>query len=252
MKRVLLVALALSAVVFILCSCEDSVAPPTSGSVSGTVTFEGDWPVGKGGEAEAVYVCIFTEWPIGSIPYLSDPLPAPGADGLIPYTVTDLPLGTYAVVGMWTYPEYEFLGAYGYTGEGDIPTPITLTEDNPNLTGIDFDAAYSGPAETGTISGHVTFTGTWPEGNVRVMAFENWPPAGPPQMTDPIAEAGEFDYTITDVPYNTYEVVGLFDADSNMYGAYGFNPPGDMTPDPVTVDTEHTAVTGIDFSANNQ
>ena len=252
MKRILALAVISTALLIVLGACEDTTAPPTTGSVSGTVTFTGAWPVdSKGEEADAVYVCVFSEWPIDSVPYLSASLQKPGSDGLIPYTVENIALGTYAVVGLWTYPQYEFMGAYGYTGEGDIPTPITLTEENPQLTGIDFDASYSGAAETGSISGHVSFTGTWPTGNVRVMAFETWPPSGPPQMTDPINEAAEFDYTIEDVPYNTYGVVGLFDAGSTMYGAYGFDPPGDTTPDPVTVDGNDPDVTDIDFSASN-
>ncbi len=253
MKKTIGLTLLASALIAIIGACDDATtSPPTTGSVSGTVTFTGEWPVGtKGGEAEAVYVCVFKEWEPNSIPYLSDPLQEPGDDGLIPYTVGDIALGTYAVVGMWTFPDYELLGAYGYTGEGDIPTPITLTEENPHVTGIDFDASYGGPSETGSISGHVSFSGTWPEGNVRVMAFETWPPTGPPRMTDPLPEANEFDYTIADVPYNTYGVVGLFDADTVMYGAYGYNPPNDPTPDPVTVDGNDPDVTDIDFDANN-
>ncbi|MCP4229486.1 MAG: hypothetical protein GY771_04985 [bacterium] len=253
MKQLIGLTTILVALIAILGACDDdTIIPPTTGSVSGTATFTGEWPVGtKGGEADAVYVCIFTEWPIDSAPILSAPLQEPGSDGKIAYKVDNVSLGTYAVIGMWTFPQYEFLGAYGYENEGDTPTPITLTEENANLTGIDFDASYGGASETGSISGHVSFSGTWPDGNVRVMAFETWPPSGAPQMTDPISEATEFDYTIADVPYNTYGVVGLFDAESNMYGAYGFDPPGDTTPDPVTVDAGTPNPSGIDFDASN-
>ena len=67
------------------------------------------------------------------------------------------------------------------------------------------DGPTSGdPANTGSVSGTVTFTGTWPvSGNVQVAVYAALPPTGPPDgYTNPLNPA-------TDYPTHDYKIAGL-------------------------------------------
>jgi hypothetical protein len=117
---------------------------------------------------------------------------------------------------------------------------------------------------TGTVSGTVTFIGEPPEagGEIQVSLFsildENGRPAGPPDhYSEPFTEfTGQVAYEILDVSFGTYKLaaVGFEPPDSggaeDVLGMYGFTPPGDMQPDPITVSEEQLDVTGIDIIAD--
>lgn len=68
---------------------------------------------------------------------------------------------------------------------------------------------------TGSVSGTVTFQGTWPStGQVQVSLFSAWPPAGPPDaFTDPITPSGTYNYSFNGLDPATYPaiVVGWLD-----------------------------------------
>jgi hypothetical protein len=230
--------------------CEN-VTPPLLGSISGTITYTGAWPPAD----QTIYALATTEWPMESMPVLSDPIPEPSGS-TFDYKIDEMTLRTYAAVALYTYPEFTFMGAYGYNVPDDLdPDAVTLTENQPNATGIDFGASYE-PPEKGSISGTVAFTGTWPVDDVYVIAFENWPPIKMPTFyAGPFNEADLWDYTVNDVVYQTYNTIGVFTwrgaADYTMLGAYGYEPPDDTEPDPVTVDDTNPDPTGVDISAQN-
>jgi hypothetical protein len=248
-KRITITALA--AVLLATAFGCDNVAPPLLGSISGTVTYTGDWPPA----GQDVYVIVASEWPLQSMPILFGPIPEPAGPNF-DYSATELELRTYAAVALYAYPDFTFMGAYGYDEPDDVnPDPVILTENQPNATGIDFDASYE-PPDKGSISGTVTFTGQWPADSVYVMAFEKWPPEKMPTFyAGPFNEADSWDYTVTEVVYGTYNTVGVYTwrggVDYTMLGAYGYDPPGDTEPDPVTVDDANPNPTGIDISAQN-
>jgi|GEM_PF-1588458 len=248
-KRIIIPALGV-ALIAVAIGC-DNIEPPLLGSISGTITYTGAWPPAD----QTVYVIATFEWPMESMPVLSDPIPEPSGP-TFDYKMEEMTLQTYAAVALFTYPEFAFLGAYGYSEPNDLdPDPVTLTESQPNAVGIDFDASYESP-QKGTISGTVNFTGTWPSDDVYVIAFENWPPIKMPTFyAGPFDEDDSWDYTVNDVVYGTYETVGVFTwsgaADYTMLGAYGYDPPGDTAPDPVTVNGSNPNPTGIDISAQN-
>jgi hypothetical protein len=68
----------------------------------------------------------------------------------------------------------------------------------------DDNPAAGDPANTGSISGTVTFAGTWPvTGDIQVAVYSSLPPTGPPDgFTNPLNPA-------TDYPTYDYTVPGL-------------------------------------------
>ena len=131
---------------FITTGCEDSTGsePPESATISGTITFTGDWPA----EGD-VAVSLSSTWP---------PTGAPAASlvitesGTYDYTFNNVTFGTYASIAVsWQDPndenpatnQYPF-GAYGgvypfFTAYGGTdPTTITVSETDYSKTGLDF------------------------------------------------------------------------------------------------------------------
>jgi hypothetical protein len=74
----------------------------------------------------------------------------------------------------------------------------------------DDDPADTGPT-TGTVSGTVTFQGTWPTtptSAVQVSIFASFPPTGAPDdFTDPIAPTGSYDYRFDGLTPGTYAAI---------------------------------------------
>ena len=157
-KTSLIVLLMLT--LFLLIGCDNPTdPPPTSGTISGTVTFpvpEGEtindlWPVnGK------VTIAIYLSWP--------PTVPADTTDFIIEelvgneynYAFNDLVFTTYQGISVtWKDPsdqnpstQYHILGTNGgtysflpdYTGSGTNPDAVTVSETQPSITDINFDA----------------------------------------------------------------------------------------------------------------
>ncbi len=73
----------------------------------------------------------------------------------------------------------------------------------------DNNPAGGGPT-TGTVSGTVTFNGTWPTtGDVQISVFSTFPPPpGPPDaFTDPIPAAASYDYQIGGLEPGDYAAI---------------------------------------------
>ncbi len=76
--------------------------------------------------------------------------------------------------------------------------------------GGDDGPAAGDPANTGSVSGTVTFMGSWPAtGDVQVAVYSSLPPAGPPDgYTNPLGpNINTYNYTIAGLDPGVYEGV---------------------------------------------
>jgi len=110
--RILAIAVAVAAMLGILaCGDDDNPAMPTTGSIAGTVTFQGTWPT-----TGQVQVSLFSSWPPSGPPdAFTDPIAAATSydyrfDGLDPASYAavvvgwldpNLPPGSEEVLGMY-------------------------------------------------------------------------------------------------------------------------------------------------------
>ena len=116
--------------------------------------------------------------------------------------------------------------------------------------------------ESGTLSGTVTFTGSWPEtGDVFISLQNNWPPAGAPYAVDVILEedvsSAEYVLNFVDVAFGTYGALSVSWEDPNdanpitnqhILGAYGATVEAYfMDADPLVVSVDNAELTGLDF-----
>ena len=105
---------------------------PTIGSISGTVTFIGAFPVGA-----RVYIgasAQLAEAPASFIEITGDDL----VEGAAAYVLPDIPLGNY-YVSIFTYD----MATHRPTYFGSYASVVVLSETEPNVAGIDFDADTS-------------------------------------------------------------------------------------------------------------
>ena len=91
------------------------------------------------------------------------------------------------------------------------------------------------PPESATLSGTITFTGTWPDaGTVAVSLSSAWPPAGAPAASAAIISAdlsnNTYTYTFENVTFGSYASIAVSWQDPNdtnpmtnqhTLGAYG-------------------------------
>jgi hypothetical protein len=148
---ILLFSLTLAIFAIISCGEDKEETPlPTTGSVSGTVTFVGTPPEG----AKEIQVSIFSTLdakgrPAGPPDYYSEPFTL--FTGKVPYKISGVSFGTYklAAVGYEVpnspvgTPE-TVLGMYGFAPPADMkPDSFTISKENPDVTGIDITADYS-------------------------------------------------------------------------------------------------------------
>ena len=145
-----------------------------------------------------------------------------------------------------------FLGLFLTTGCGDNPTGTSTPE-------------------SATITGTITFSGTWPsdapDGSVAVSLSSNWPPTGAPAAYTAITETdvtnNTYTYTFDNVTFGTYGAItvscldpGDGDPATNQHilGSYGgtadyiYGPYYDATT--ITVSDTLYSLTGIDFTAD--
>jgi len=125
--------------------------------------------------------------------------------------------------------------------------------------------------ESATISGTITFTGTWPtDGDITVSLSAPWPPAGPPTAYELITEAdlssdNTYTYTFENITFSTYGGVSVAwedpendDDATNKYflgassGTYPYMETygAGVDPDPITVSSTEYALSTVDISAN--
>jgi hypothetical protein len=143
-----LLILSFSSIIFLTMACEDNNAEdpaPESATISGTMTFVGDWPVDG-----TIGISLSSNWPPQGAPAASLVLDA-SSDNT--YTFENVAFGTYAAIAVsWLDPNdtnsatnQSTLGAYGgespfFTAYGGTdPIVVTVSEMEYELTGLDFD-----------------------------------------------------------------------------------------------------------------
>jgi hypothetical protein len=121
----------------------------------------------------------------------------------------------------------------------------------------------------GSISGIVTFTGTWPStGDIQVSIWASWPPQGPPaEATDPLTQGQSKTFKIEGLSKGTYPVVtaGWRDpanpAGAKVLGIYwsktdsiGVDTTGNVLssvqPTPIVISDNKLNYSNIDIKAN--
>lgn len=151
MRFVIFVALTLL-VAFLVCSCgdDDEEETPTTGTVSGTVTFVGTPPEDTG----EIQVSIWSV--LGASGYPEGPPDHYSAafeefTGDVKYTISGVSFGTYKLAAVGYEPSdapmgtpETILGMYGFAPPGDMQADsFTVSEEEPEATGIDIIADYS-------------------------------------------------------------------------------------------------------------
>ena len=137
---------------FLTTGCENDspTAAPESATISGIITFTGDWPT-----KDTVAVSLSSNWPPQGAPAASSEFTSIDlSSGAYVYTFENVPFGAYASISVsWQDPnddnpatnqhtigayggEYPFFTAYG----GTDPTTITVSETDYSKTGLDFSA----------------------------------------------------------------------------------------------------------------
>jgi len=135
-------------VLFLITSCgeeeEDETPALTTGSVSGIVKFEGEPPEGESEIQVSLFSEVGEKGPVGPPDHYSEPFEK--FTGEVQYKISGVSFGTYklAAVG-WESPDSPqdepevVLGMHG----GMQPKSITVSEAQPDVTGIDITADYA-------------------------------------------------------------------------------------------------------------
>jgi len=137
---------------FLFVGCSNSTDPaPTSGSISGSVTFTGTWPT-----TGTVSISLNTGWPPTGAPYAFKTIESTNLDldNKYSYSFENVAFGTYPAIAIsWQDPDdsnhatnQHTLGAYGgvypfvSTYGGTDPTAVTVSNILYELTTINIDA----------------------------------------------------------------------------------------------------------------
>lgn len=269
-KLKLFITLAIFPLIFFVGCDEDNDGnnPPTTGTLTGTVVFHGEWP------AEGhIQLSIFTSWnyegtncywcaqsaggpPAYTTPttHFQDPDPGNPDPDTLTFEITGISLGTYeTVVTGWRDPtpvgnvecDEPVIGMLGANpGTNDtIPASITFDENNPTQiielhTWFDLRLPVPGCNNLGRIDGTIDFTGDRPEQGIAVMiSVQPWTAwqdgtggyRGRYAITDPNSDYFSFSQS-----YGTY-YISLWTNDAppnNVYlGAWGVNTIGNTGTD---------------------
>jgi len=194
-------------VVMVLVACgKESTAPPTTGTLRGTITFHGEWPYGGG---DSVNVSLFTSWPPAGPPlqYVYVSRPANPLDTLhtVNFEIQNVDLGTYHIAAGW----HSLL--LGYGGR------VTVSESTLTVEGIRFDASFD-TLYTRTISGTLNLRGTWPDTTIHLVYVATgatpWNGKGfegyqiPPRMA--VLRPGQTTFTLERLMPTVHTAVAVF------------------------------------------
>ena len=235
------IVVSLLLVLFFFVGCDENPMTPESGTISGVVDFSGTWP-----ETGNISISLNTSWPevIGA-PYAfttiySDDL---NQDNLYSYRFENVTFGTYqGIIVSWKDPyddnsatNQHAIGGYGGTAEAEFEDTgsITVSESDYEIMDLNFPAYLdlideTIPAESGTISGTVTFSGTWPTGTIFMSLNSLWPLQTTPNYYPTIASENlidnKYNYSFKNVTFGTYTIAVVWlnpNASWETLGAYG-------------------------------
>ena len=257
---------------FFFVGCDDNPMTPESGTISGVVDFSGTWP-----ETGNISISVNTSWPeVTGAPYAfttiySDDL---NQDNLYSYRFENVTFGTYqGIIVSWRDPyddnsatNQHAIGGYGGTIEmefEDAESVIISASDyeKPNLNfPVYLDLIDETiPAESGTISGIVTFSGVWPEGvNVLISLHSDWPETGEPDAymsiySDDLNQDNEYSYSFNNLIFRTYSAISVLryiNGNWVILGVYGSEtPPEFEDAESVTITVTDFELSGLDFTA---
>ena len=226
---------------FFFVGCDDNPMTPESGIISGVVDFSGAWP-----ETGNISISLNTSWPeVTGAPYAfttiySDDL---NQDNLYNYRFENVTFGTYqGIIVSWKDPHDDdsvtnqhAIGGYGGTAEAEFENTgsITVSGSDYEIMDLNFPAYLdlideTIPAESGTISGTVTFSGTWPTGTVFMSLNSLWPLQTTPIYYSTIASENlidnKYSYSFENVTFGIYTIAVVWlnpNASWETLGAYG-------------------------------
>ena len=262
-------------ILFFFVGCDENPMTPESGTISGVVDFSGAWP-----ETGNISISLNSSWPeVTGAPYAfttiySDDL---NQDNLYSYRFENVTFGTYqGIIVSWKDPyddnsatNQHAIGGYGGTAETefeDVDSVIISVFDyeQPNLN---FQAYLdlineTVPAESGTISGTVTFSGAWPTGTILISLNSLWPLQSTPDYYSTIASENlidsKYNYSFENVTFETYTIAVVWlnpapEPETSAWetlGAYGGEtPPEFEDAESVTITVTNFELTGLDFTA---
>jgi len=228
-------------VLFFFMGCDENPMTPESGTIYGVVDFSGTWP-----ETGNISISLNTSWPeVTGAPYAfttiySDDL---NQDNLYNYRFENVTFGTYqGIIVSWKDPHDDdsvtnqhAIGGYGGTAEAKFENTGSITVSGPDYEIMDLNfPAYLDlidekiPAESGTISGTVTFSGNWPTGTVFMSLNSLWPLQTTPNYYSTIASENlidnKYSYSFENVTFGIYTIAVVWlnpNASWETLGAYG-------------------------------
>ncbi len=230
-------------VVLALAACkENTTAPPTTGTLRGTITFHGEWPYAG---ADSVNVSLFASWPPAGPPiqyvYVTPPANPSDTVHIVDFEIRDVDLGTYHIAAGW----HSFL--LGYGGE------ITVSESTLTVEGIQFDAAFD-TLYTRKITGSLNIQGTWPDTATYLVYVATgatpwngtgWDgyPQSPPRMV--VLHPGQTTFTLDRLMPTVHTAVAVFVYNLSTHAVTVAGVLGGDPQNPQTVDLSTGDATGL-------
>ena len=145
-KKMSLITL-LSMALFVFTACEDEKAEetPEYGSISGQVTFNGEFPPADSG---AVRISVNTNWYPTGPPYSYKEIPSSEViNNIYEFEFKQVAFGTYKAIAVDyvaasnTTGAYDIWGVYGGTLQADFmdASSVVVNIDNPDVNGVDIE-----------------------------------------------------------------------------------------------------------------
>ena len=255
---------------FFFVGCDENPMTPENGTISGVVDFSGIWP-----ETGNISISIDTSWPeVTGAPYAFATIYSNDLDqdNLYSYRFENVTFGTYqGIIVSWKDPHDDnsatnqhAIGGYGGTIAAvfeDTESVIVSVSDYEK-SNLNFQAYLNliyekVPEESGTISGTVTFSGTWPTGTVFISLNSLWPLQTTPDYYSTITSENlidnKYNYSFENVTFGIYAIAVVWLNPNESYktlGAYGGEtPPEFEDAESITITVIDFELTGLDFTA---